>query len=54
MVRVSGNKNFFVIQNNVTNDIVIDGDRNTLTSRAEESGGAVKFQNKWGEKEREE
>ena len=43
MVRVSGNRNFVVIQGNVTKDIVIDGDGNTLTLRAEESGGAVNF-----------
>ena len=38
MVRVSGDRNFVVIQGNVTNNIVIDGDGNTLTLRAEESG----------------
>ena len=43
MVRVSGNRNFVVIQGNVTDDIVIDGDENTMTLRAKESGGAVNF-----------
>ena len=50
MVRVTGNRNFVVIQGNVTNDIVIDGDENTLTLRAEESGGAVNFKTSGVEK----
>ena len=56
MVRVSGNRNFVVIQGNVTNDIVIDGDENTMTLRAKESGKEhVNFKmSKWGGKEREE
>ena len=54
MIRVSGNRNFVVIQGNVNNDIVIDGDGNTLALRAEESGGAVNFKTSGGGKEREE
>ena len=50
MVRVTGNRNFVVIQGNVTNDIIIDGDGNTLTLRAEESGGAVNFKTSGVEK----
>ena len=50
MVRVSGKRNFVVIQGNVTNDIVIDVDGNTLALRAEESGGAINFKTSGVEK----
>ena len=49
---MSGNRNFVVIQSNVTNDIIIDGEGNTLTLRAEESGGAVNFKTSGVERKR--
>ena len=51
MARVCGNGNFVVIQGNFTNDIVIDGDGNTLTVTAEEGGGTVNFKTRVVEKE---
>ena len=51
MARVCGNRNFVVIQGNFTNDIVIDGDGNTLTVTAKESGGIVNFKTRVVEKE---
>ena len=50
MIRVSGNRNFVVIQGNVNNDIVIDGDGNTLALSAEEIRGAVNFKTSGVEK----
>ena len=51
MVRLCGNRNFVVIQGNFTNDIVIDGNGNTLTVRAKEGPGAVNFKTRVVERE---